>query len=211
MFAEECQTDLLSVLQRWFMSSCQSADPTLSVSFGIFILKNKELKYFFPLFRPLKSFCSLVVEALTMQLPSGNENVESTIQSKDRSVPVDWAAVMQERRDHHLPCQPPNANPLVQDSILSKLLKVQSLGDVDFSHLYGAYDTLVDRFHDGSQSYEKMRWTHPQMTADWLTATDEDDIRLVQRYRISSTTRDCSVMITFQHVNEYVCYIVMNF
>lgn len=180
VFAEECQTDLLSVLQRWFMSSCQSADPTL----------------------PLKSFCSLVVEALTIQLPSDNENVESTIQSKDRSVPVDLAAVMQERRDHHLPCQPPNANPLVQDSILSKLLKVQSLGDVDFGHLYGAYDTLVDRFHDGSQSYEKMRWTHPQMTADWLTATDEDDIRLVQRYRISSTTRDCSVMITFQHVNE---------
>jgi hypothetical protein len=163
-------------------------------------------RIYFYLFRPLKSFCSLVVDALMMQLPLDNEDIETTIQPKDRSVPVDWAAVMQERRDHHMPCQSPNTSPLVQGSILSKLLRVQSLGDVDFGRLYGAYDTLVDRFHDGSQSYDKMRWTHPQMTADWLTATDEDDIRLVQRYRISSTTRDCSVMITFQHVDEYVCY-----
>lgn len=169
--------------------------------------------YFF-YFRPLKTFCLLVLEALTIQLPDNNEKAVESLQPDRVNQVIDWTAVMQERRDHHVPCQPPSANSLVQGSILSKLLRVQSLGDVDFGRLYGAYDTLVGRFCDTSLSYDKMRWTHPQMTADWLTATEEDDIRLVQRYRISSTTRDCSVMITFQRTDEYVClfvYFVVNF
>ena len=88
------------------------------------------------------------------------------------------------------------------------MLRVQSLGDVDFGRLYDAYDALVDRFMDGSFPYDQMRWTHPRMTADWLLSAppeEEDrtiqDALLVQRYRISSTARDCSVMIAFQRLS----------
>lgn len=85
------------------------------------------------------------------------------------------------------------------------MLRVQSLGDVDFARLYDAYDALVDRFTDGSFSYDQVRWTHPRMTVDWLLSAAEldhtiQDVQLVQRYRISSTARDCSIMIAFQRL-----------
>ena len=122
----------------------------------------------------------------------------------------------QKDRDHTKPCLPP-ATILSPSCVLYKLLQVQSLGDVDFQKLYAAYEDLVDRFRDGSYSYDQMRWTHPQVTADWLTGrsvgreaptyAESDDpiqesVRLVQRYRISSTTRDCSIMITFQRISQ---------
>lgn len=103
---------------------------------------------------------------------------------------------------------------LPANCVLSKLLHVQSLGDVDFATLYAAYDQMVKRFIDDSFSYDNMRWTHPQMTADWLGAPVTEDvlphmdmslqesIRLVQRYRISSTSRDCSIMIAFQRIRH---------
>lgn len=134
----------------------------------------------------------------------------------------DWNALMKEQRgDHSLPCLPPvvvttpecndswlpgsSNTRLPSRSVLCRLLRVQSLGDVDFERLYDAYDALVGRFRDGSVPYETMRWTHPHTgTADWLLSQEKtsdqtmDDVRLVQRYRISSTTRDCSIMIAFQ-------------
>ena len=100
-----------------------------------------------------------------------------------------------------MPCLPPMSC-LDPKSVLCRLLRVQSLGDVDFERLYAAYDDLVARFRDGSLPYDKMRWTHPHMTADWVQSDGQDDIRLVQRYRISSTARDCSIMIAFQRLPD---------
>lgn len=131
----------------------------------------------------------------------GNSRPTETVQLEEN----DWnSLIREEKRDHSLPCLGP-LSCLWSRSVLSRLLKVQSLGDVDFGRLYAAYDDLVVRFRDGSLPYDKMRWTHPHMTADWLLNEDPidqpmDDVRLVQRYRISSTTRDCSIMLTFQRL-----------
>ena len=142
----------------------------------------------------------------------------------------DWNTLMREQRgDHSLPCVPPATTPecnhswlgntstlLPPRSVLCRLLRVQSLGDVDFERLYDAYDALVGRFRDGSMPYETMRWTHPHTgTADWLLSQEKtsdqtmDDVRLVQRYRISSTTRDCSIMIAFQRLDSSAKYVVV--
>ena len=146
--------------------------------------------------RPLKSFCSLVMEALT----------ECT--ARQLLVEEEWSALItDERRDHSLPCLPPMSC-LDPKSVLCRLLRVQSLGDVDFERLYAAYDDLVARFRDGSLPYDKMRWTHPHMTADWVQSDGQDDIRLVQRYRISSTARDCSIMIAFQRLPDDFKYYI---
>ena len=76
----------------------------------------------------------------------------------------------------------------------------------------------IDRRRGKHGCRPQMRWTHPQCTADWLLSpppaadaadagdSDAEDvdlqpaIRLVQRYRISSTFRDCSIMISFQRI-----------
>lgn len=153
--------------------------------------------------RPLKSFCNLIMEALMAELPDHGPSSRETPVQREK---MDWASWTEERRDHYLPCVPPQKGLLPGRCVLAKLLGVQSLGDVDFERLYLAYDQLVARFLDDSLPYDRMRWTHPEMTADWLTdengTSDSvvDDVRLVQRYRISSTTRDCSIMITFQRM-----------
>lgn len=141
------------------------------------------------------------MEALTMELSDGGCAARQTAVLEE-----DWNALIKdERRDHSLPCLPPLSQCLPSKSVLCRLLRVQSLGDVDFERLYAAYDDLVDRFRDGSVPYDTMRWTHPHMTADWLqNGDDQDDVRLVQRYRISSTTRDCSIMIAFQRLPDDV-------
>ncbi|XP_046462392.1 inositol-pentakisphosphate 2-kinase-like isoform X1 [Daphnia pulex] len=202
VFAEECQNNLLPVLQQWFQLD-DTSDRTL----------------------PLKHFCTLVMEALTMEICDGptDQSVQGVhCPALEESELEDWNALMREQRgDHSLPCLPPVVvtTPECNDSwllgscntrlpsrsVLCRLLRVQSLGDVDFERLYDAYDALVGRFRDGSVPYETMRWTHPHTgTADWLLSQEKtsdqtmDDVRLVQRYRISSTTRDCSIMIAFQ-------------
>jgi hypothetical protein len=162
------------------------------------------------------------MEALTMDGLATDQTVH------DNHLPVsdeEWNTLMKEERgDHSLPCVPPlittptppkchshswNNLLLPSRSVLCRLLRVQSLGDVDFERLYDAYYALVGRFRDGSMPYDTMRWTHPHTgTADWLLSqektTDQtmDDVRLVQRYRISSTTRDCSIMIAFQRLDS---------
>lgn len=163
------------------------------------------------------------MEALTMEICDGptDQSVQGDYCPALAESDEDWNALMREQRgDHSLPCLPPvvvttpecndswllgSNTRLPSRSVLCRLLRVQSLGDVDFERLYDAYDALVGRFRDGSVPYETMRWTHPHTgTADWLLSQEKtsdqtmDDVRLVQRYRISSTTRDCSIMIAFQ-------------
>lgn len=153
---------------------------------------------YFLFIRPLRSFCALLIEALTATLPSRAAG------STADPVGVDeWAEWTKDRRDYYSPCLPPNSSILPSRSVLSQMLQLQSLGDVDFERLYDSYDGLVDRFFNGSLPFDRMRWTHPSMTPDWLTKDheeDEESIRLVQRYRISSTARDCSIMIAFQRI-----------
>ena len=163
------------------------------------------------------------MEALTMEICDGPAT-DQTVHGNHLPVSdEEWNTLMKEERgDHSLPCVPPLTTPtppkchshswnnlLPSRSVLCRLLRVQSLGDVDFERLYDAYDALVGRFRDGSMPYDTMRWTHPHTgTADWLLSqektTDQtmDDVRLVQRYRISSTTRDCSIMIAFQRLDS---------
>ena len=133
-------------------------------------------------------------------------------------------ASAQGSRDHFEPCQVPVDRSLPVDCVLARVLHVQSMGDVDFGRLYKAYDQLVEHFYDGSFSYDNVRWTHPQMTADWLDSsantTDafspradlalQQAVHLVQRYRISSTSRDCSVMIAFQRISKEYVGVVMD-
>ena len=134
-----------------------------------------------------------------------------------RSQVSDWFAEMasQPKRDHYDPCTDvagvDGRSALPELCVLSKLLHVQKLGDVDFDQLYRAYDDLADRFYSRSFSYDNMRWTNRQLTSDWLQQADqlidlqpclEQSVRIVQRYRVSSTTRDCSIMITFQRVSN---------
>jgi Inositol-pentakisphosphate 2-kinase len=169
------------------------------------------------------------MEALTMEFCDGpTDQTAQGDQSADSD--EDWNTLMREQRgDHSLPCVPPATTPecnhswlgntstlLPPRSVLCRLLRVQSLGDVDFERLYDAYDALVGRFRDGSMPYETMRWTHPHTgTADWLLSQEKtsdqtmDDVRLVQRYRISSTTRDCSIMIAFQRLDSSAKYVVV--
>ncbi|KAI9560297.1 Inositol-pentakisphosphate 2-kise [Daphnia sinensis] len=194
VFAEECQSNLMPVLQQWFQLD-DANDRTLL----------------------LKHFCTLVMDALTMEICDGvdvDQTVDDIREAKESQ--EDWnRLIKEERNDHSLPCLPPQirktgpaiAASLPSRSVLCRLLRVQSLGDVDFGRLYDAYDALVCRFRDGSVPYDTMRWTHPHTgTVDWLLSQEKttnqtmDDVRLVQRYRISSTTRDCSIMIAFQRL-----------
>lgn len=178
VFAEECQSDLLNVLQKWFQLEDKPTDRT----------------------QPLRSFCALLIEALTAHLPSRAAGSTADPVSLD-----EWAEWTKDRRDYYSPCLAPNSSVLPSRSVLSQMLQLQSLGDVDFERLYDSYDGLVDRFLNGSLPFDRMRWTHPSMTPDWLTKDheeDEESIRLVQRYRISSTARDCSIMIAFQRIVE---------
>jgi hypothetical protein len=172
------------------------------------------------------------MEALTMEIC--DDPTDQTVQGDDLPESnEDWKTLMKEERgDHSLPCVPSASTPLNKSdpswlssntessllpsrSVLCRLLRVQSLGDVDFERLYDAYDALVGRFRDGTIPYDTMRWTHPHTgTADWLLSQEKtadqtmDDVCLVQRYRISSTTRDCSIMIAFQRLDSSAKYVL---
>lgn len=146
--------------------------------------------------RPLlKHFCALVTDALTSELPDGGAAARpcASISSEN-----DWSRI-DERRDHFSPCDSARCQ-LAAGCVLSRLWRVQSLGNVQFERLYDAYDALADRMRAATFSYDQLRWTEETMTPEWLAADDESHVKLVQRYRISSTTRDCSIMITFQRL-----------
>lgn len=174
--------------------------------------------------RALESFCAVVIQSLLSPVAGDGEKATPEA-SSSLWPPADsarfhrWfkeAQAQAEGRNHVDRClatSGANRAALAADCVLSRLLDVQSLGDVDYATLYAAYDQMVGRFVDESFSYDNMRWTHPQMTADWLNAAVTQDvmphmdmglqesIRLVQRYRISSTSRDCSIMIAFQRID----------
>lgn len=202
VFAEECQTNLTKILKEWFHDA---ATPDESL--------------------PMENLCTLVIKSLLQKVaydddavhPSGEDTlVDDEVEISRANVDNWFNAINEQKKRNHLDaCQATTRTTrLPADCVLSKVLHVQSLGDVDFGRLYAAYDRLVDCFRDQSFSYENLRWTHPQMTAQWLDdvqtkhvlphvdVTLQESVRLVQRYRISSTSRDCSIMITFQRIKQ---------
>ena len=184
-------------------------------------------------FSALQNFCALVIQSLLTAV-AGDEDGEAVASVTSTCSPTwsdgahvqQWFNEAQAQERNHVDRCVASVAALPANCVLARLLDVQSLGDVDFTTLYDAYDAMVKRFVDDSFSYDNMRWTHPQMTADWLSAATaaaaaaavtedveevvpptidmalQESIRLVQRYRISSTSRDCSIMIAFQRIHQ---------
>lgn len=138
-------------------------------------------------------------ETMIACLPDFTSVEVEKVQINPPAIREDDFSCMFADKDHYGPCCNETYR-LPKDSVLGRLRRVQRLGDLEFKKLYEAYDALADRMRNETFSYERLRWTHDQMSPDLCFSDPQVD--MVQKYRISSTARDCSIMITFQRLSD---------
>lgn len=85
---------------------------------------------------------------------------------------------------------------LVKEGILEQLLQAQMICQVDIEGLYHIYCHLLSLPLPIGESE-----IHSHALKELLKLSKEEQLEILRNYMISSTFRDCSIMVTFQAVN----------